>query len=63
MYYKKTGIGAQNLILIHGNICAGLHFEPILPHLLQEFCVYIPDLRGFGESSYVSAVESIEDLV
>lgn len=63
IHYKKVGNGDKNLIMIHGNICSGEHFNPIIPYLSSNYTVYIPDLPGFGESSYNNQIDKIEGFV
>ncbi|MEF9933089.1 MAG: alpha/beta hydrolase [Cetobacterium sp.] len=60
--YRKIGNGSKVMIMIHGNICSGLHFKPIIPYLPRDYTVYIPDLRGFGQSSYIKKINEIGDL-
>lgn len=60
--YKKVGNGDKVMVMIHGNICSGLHFNPIISYLPKDYTVYIPDLRGFGQSSYINRINEIDDL-
>ena len=60
--YQKIGNGNKSMIMIHGNICSGLHFKPIIPYIPKGYTVYIPDLRGFGQSSYINKINEISDL-
>ncbi len=61
LYYQVFGQG-KPLILVHGNLCAGAHFAPFLPHLPKGTACYIPDLRGAGKSSYHTPLQRIDDL-
>lgn len=53
MYYEKRGEGAP-LIMVHGNSEDHTIFEKAVPLLEKNFTVYLPDLRGHGQSSPVS---------
>lgn len=57
-----VGEGKRNLLLIHGNTAAGIFFEHLIPYIPADFRVIIPDLRGFGDSTYNSRIDSINDL-
>lgn len=62
--YRKYGNGKKILILIHGNICSGIFFEPFLKYFdPDKYTIFIPDLRGFGESSYFKKINNISDFV
>lgn len=50
--YREAGNGDNILILVHGNMCSGLHLLPIAERLPPNFKAYIVDLRGFGDSTY-----------
>ena len=50
------------LLLIHGNMSSGAHYEEIIPYLNNDYRIIAPDLRGFGDSSYHKPIESLEDF-
>lgn len=60
--YRESGNGNNILILVHGNMCSGVHLLPIAERLPQNFKAYIVDLRGFGDSTYNNRIDSIKDL-
>jgi len=60
-YYTK-GSGVKHLLLIHGNTSSALFFEPIVEHLSNEFTIIMPDLRGFGNSSYNNEFNTLLEL-
>ncbi|WP_027128320.1 alpha/beta fold hydrolase [Fusobacterium perfoetens] len=61
--YREYGTGNEILIFIHGNICSGIFFEPFLNYFNKnKYRILIPDLRGFGESSYLTKINSISDF-
>lgn len=62
IFYEHIENGHPPLLMLHGNICSGSHFKPFIPYISQRYDLYIPDMRGFGESSYLSPISSINDL-
>lgn len=60
--YVTQGKGEKVIILIHGNFSSSLYYKPLLERLPEEFTVYAPDLRGYGDSSYVQRVRSLKDF-
>lgn len=60
--YLKVGQGSKKIIMIHGNLTTGFIYMPILEELEKDYEIYIPDLRGFGDSSYFRKIKSIGDF-
>jgi pimeloyl-ACP methyl ester carboxylesterase len=60
--YFEQGTGDKVLVLIHGNLSSSLYWEPLLKRLPATIRVVAPDLRGFGDSSYVSRFDSLLEL-
>jgi pimeloyl-ACP methyl ester carboxylesterase len=60
--YLESGKGPKTLVLIHGNLSSSLYYEPLIERLPASLHVFAPDLRGFGDSSYVTRVGSLKDL-
>ncbi len=52
----------DTVLLIHGNMSSGVHFEPLTTRLKPSHNVLVPDLRGFGDSSYHKPIESLDDF-
>jgi 2-hydroxy-6-oxonona-2,4-dienedioate hydrolase len=50
------------ILLVHGNMSSGVHYEPLFEGLMESFHVLAPDLRGFGDSSYINPISSLEDF-
>jgi len=50
------------LILVHGNMSSSFHFTPIMEALARDYYIIAPDLRGFGDSTYHTPLESLHDL-
>ena len=47
--YERDGEG-RVLVLVHGGSATHESFDPLLPHLVEDFTVVRPDRRGRGES-------------
>lgn len=60
--YREAGNGDNILLLVHGNMCSGVHFLPIAEKLPPDFKAYLVDLRGFGDSTYHNSIDSIKNL-
>lgn len=61
--YLDIGHGPQTILLIHGNMSSGVHYLPLIGRLDQaKYRIVAPDLRGFGDSSYVHRFDSLLDL-
>jgi 2-hydroxy-6-oxonona-2,4-dienedioate hydrolase len=63
LYYLEQGSKANPpLILVHGNMSSSLHYLPIIDDLAKDYHVYALDLRGFGDSTYHTPIESLKDF-
>ena len=60
--YRQAGDSGSALVLIHGNISSSVHWQTTMEQLENEYCIYAPDLRGFGDSSYKKEFSSIREL-
>ena len=60
--YRKAGAGERTVILIHGNMSSSVHWQTAIEALENEYAVYAPDLRGFGDSTYNSEFDSLGEL-
>ncbi len=60
-YQSYNNQNNETVLFVHGNMSSGVHFEPLVEHF-TDYHVLIPDLRGFGDSSYKKPLESLEDL-
>ncbi|GAA0379546.1 alpha/beta fold hydrolase [Bacillus horti] len=61
--YQEKGHGDKVIIFIHGNMCSSDHFSSLLGGINQEkYTCYALDLRGFGDSTYHTPIESVSDL-
>jgi pimeloyl-ACP methyl ester carboxylesterase len=60
--YREAGTGAQNLLLIHGNMTSSKHWDLVMEKLEDKAHIYAVDLRGFGLSSYQQKINSLKDF-
>jgi 2-hydroxy-6-oxonona-2,4-dienedioate hydrolase len=60
--YRKAGSGEKVLLLIHGNMSSSIHWQPLLEALPPAFTAYAVDMRGFGDSSYHTPIDSLTDF-
>lgn len=60
--YHKIGSGLKIIIMIHGNICSGEYLVDYAKYIKQGFTIFIPDMRGYGDSSYKNKIECIADF-
>lgn len=58
--YERKGRGAP-LVLVHGYPLDHTIWDEVVPALMEEFDLIIPDLRGFGASDVMEADDSIID--
>lgn len=61
-YYIDEGNKSEIILFVHGNMSSGVHFKPLIESLSKNYRVIAPDMRGFGDSSYIKHIESLEDL-
>ena len=50
------------VLLLHGNLSSSMHLLPVIERLKEDFRCVAPDMRGFGDSSYKSPIDSIDEL-
>jgi pimeloyl-ACP methyl ester carboxylesterase len=60
--YVEQGSGPKTLVLIHGNLSSSVYFLPLFQQISKEIRIIAPDLRGFGDSSYVNRFDSLKEL-
>ncbi|XMB73122.1 alpha/beta hydrolase [Mycoplasmatota bacterium WC30] len=60
--YIDAGEGKQTIVLVHGNMSSGVHFKPLIERLKSNYRVIAPDMRGFGDSSYIRRFDDLETL-
>jgi pimeloyl-ACP methyl ester carboxylesterase len=59
--YDRRGTGAP-LLVVHGFPLDHTTWEPLLPHLEDDFDVLMPDLRGFGQSDAPEGAYTVEQM-
>ncbi len=62
LFYRKRPGGNKNLVLLHGNMSSSQNWDVLMNQLATDFTIYALDMRGFGDSSYETPIESIADL-
>ncbi len=63
IYYLEEGIdNSETLILIHGNMSSSVHYKNLINILKDQYHIYALDLRGFGDSTYHTPIDSLEDF-
>ena len=60
--YFEQGTGSKTLVLIHGNTSSSVYFKPLFERFDSNIRVIAPDLRGFGNSSYINRFDSLKEL-
>ena len=60
--YRECGKGDKTIVLVHGNMSSSVHFQTTMEALENDFKVYAVDMRGFGDSSYNSELNSLHDF-
>jgi pimeloyl-ACP methyl ester carboxylesterase len=58
--YLDEGQG-ETILFIHGNMSSSLHYLPLLERI-KGYRLLVPDLRGFGDSTYNSRFSSLGEL-
>jgi pimeloyl-ACP methyl ester carboxylesterase len=62
IYYLDEGNEKEVFVLIHGNMSSGVHYKPLIERLKNKYRIIAPDLRGFGDSSYINPIKGLEDF-
>lgn len=60
--YYLTSEDKPKLLLIHGNNSGANHWLDVVEKLQDDYSILVPDLRGFGESSYLKPIRSLLEL-
>ena len=59
--YMDIGTG-EPVLLIHGNFSSGIFYHELYERLNDKFRFIVPDLRGFGDSSYNATFDTLAEL-
>lgn len=62
IYFLEKGNTDKVLLLIHGNTSSGIFFEPLFDLFPEDIRLIVPDMRGFGKSSYNTKIDAISDF-
>ncbi|WP_369903520.1 alpha/beta fold hydrolase [Bacillus manliponensis] len=61
--YQQAGVrSGKVLVLIHGNMTSSQHWDLAIEQLQDEYHIYAVDLRGFGQSTYHTPIDSLQDF-
>ena len=59
--YRAGGAG-ETVVLIHGNMSSSVHWQTTMEYLEGRYHVVAPDMRGFGDSTYLGRFDSLREL-
>ena len=59
--YRRVGEG-KKLLVLHGNFGSSLHFRRLIDNPPAGVELILPDMRGFGESSYNTRITCLKDF-
>lgn len=59
--YLDEGQG-EAVLMIHGNMSSGIHYEPLIERIRDRYRCISVDLRGFGDSTYNNRFDTLEEL-
>lgn len=60
--YLEKGHGNRVLLLVHGNLSSSEYYVPLIDRIPDGIRVLAPDLRGFGDSSFLTPFRSLKEL-
>ena len=60
--YVEKGTGDKVVVLVHGNFSSSYHYEPLYKNIPDDYRVIAPDLRGYGDSSYNTPINTLHEL-
>lgn len=60
--YYLTSDDKPKLLLIHGNNSGANHWLDVVNKLQDKYSLLVPDLRGYGESSYLTPIRSLVEF-
>ncbi|WP_254534544.1 intracellular short-chain-length polyhydroxyalkanoate depolymerase [Halomarina litorea] len=53
---------ATPIVLLHGNMTSSVHWDLVFEEMDPRYTLYAVDMRGFGESTYETPVDSLDDF-
>ncbi len=60
--YERVGNGDKYLLCIHGNFSSHKHYARLMNNVPQGYTLIVPDMRGFGDSTYNTRITCLKDL-
>jgi pimeloyl-ACP methyl ester carboxylesterase len=60
--YRTAGDKGPIVVLVHGNMSSSVHWQTTMEQLENDYQLIVPDMRGFGDSSYHSELNSLLDF-
>ena len=60
--YRERSGGNVPLLLLHGNAWSSRSWDLLFESLPDRFSLYAPDMRGFGDSTYLTPIDSLSEL-
>jgi pimeloyl-ACP methyl ester carboxylesterase len=60
--YREQGKGAIPFVMLHGNMTSSRHMDILFERMPKDLRVIAPDMRGFGQSTYIQPINSLEDF-
>jgi pimeloyl-ACP methyl ester carboxylesterase len=54
--------GPLPVVLLHGNMTSSVHWDIVFEELDPRYTLYAMDMRGFGESTYETRVDSLSEF-
>ena len=60
--YRERSGGNVPLLLLHGNAWSSRSWDLLFESLSDRFSLYAPDMRGFGDSTYLTPIDSLSEL-
>ncbi len=58
--YRYRQGGSHVLVLLHGNMSSSRQFDYFMENIDKAFTIYSLDMRGFGNSSYFTRIDSLD---
>ncbi len=61
-YLEENVNGKETVLLVHGNFSSSAHWLRMIEDLKGKYHLLVPDLRGFGDSTYNNRISSFKEL-
>ncbi len=60
--YERVGNGDNYLLCIHGNFSGLKHYSRLMNNVPKGYTLIVPDMRGFGSSTYNTRITCLKDF-